>query len=84
MTESRKFLTFEDEPQILNLQAAARRVHRSRRTISRWVREGLPHHDDGGQKFILLADLLTFWRDKMLAERRGQFVAGGHRVRAAA
>jgi hypothetical protein len=63
----------DDEPKALGMRAAARRVGRSRRTIQRWISGGMPHYVIGGRKLILLDDLLTTWRRKILAERRNQF-----------
>lgn len=39
------------------MREAARRVHRSRRTIMRWLEEGMPSRLVDGQRVILLPDL---------------------------
>jgi hypothetical protein len=59
--------------QMLGLPVAAIRVHRSRRTIRRWMAEGMPHHWYEGRKFVLESDLLAAYREHLLAEKRNQF-----------
>lgn len=45
--------------EVLSIREAARRVHRSRRTIHRWLSAGMPWHQRPGDptKWIHLADL---------------------------
>jgi hypothetical protein len=84
MVERNYHACMTESPKFLGIRASARRVGRDRRTIYRWVAEGLPHQVDSGRFYILEEDLLTWWRTKMIAQKRSRFVAGGHRVRAAA
>ena len=51
----------------LSLRNAARRVHRDRRTLRRWMREGMKSVWFEGTKYIELSELLTWYRRKLLA-----------------
>jgi hypothetical protein len=57
----------EAEPEFLGMRAAGKRVHRSRRTIRRWMAAGMPYKMLDGRKYILLDDLLSTYRTKLLA-----------------
>jgi hypothetical protein len=58
---------------MLGLPAAAMRVKRSRRTIRRWMAQGMPHQWYEGRKFVLESDLLAEYRKHLVAEKRNQF-----------
>ncbi|QJU54356.1 hypothetical protein SCB71_14515 [Herbiconiux sp. KACC 21604] len=53
------------DPQFLSIRDAGRRVKRSRRTIQRWMRHGMPFHWMDGRKFVELADLQRTLRAKL-------------------
>jgi predicted site-specific integrase-resolvase len=55
------------EPAFLGIRASARRVQRSRRTIQRWLRQGMPYIQFEGRKMILEQDLLSTYRTKLLS-----------------
>lgn len=61
------------KPEIYSMRDAARRMKRSRRTIQRWMRHGMPYYVDGGRKYILLTDLQASIRQKAANERAHQF-----------
>ena len=65
------------EPAFLGIRASARRVQRSRHTIHRWLRQGMPYTLHEGRRFILEEHLLTWYRKKLLAnptrKRRKEF-----------
>lgn len=61
------------EPAFLGIRASARRVQRSRHTIHRWLRQGMPYTLYEGRRFILEADLLAHYRKKLIAKRASEF-----------
>lgn len=56
------------ERQFLSMRDASRRVHRSRRTIRRWMAQGMPYQWLDGRKFIELADLQRTLRTKLASD----------------
>lgn len=52
----------------LTYREAARRVHRSIRTIKRWRRAGMPMGWDRGRRVVDEAVLLAWWRARMSAD----------------
>jgi hypothetical protein len=53
---------------VYSVRGAARRVHRSRWTIQRWMHQGLPHSRPSEHHVrIQEADLLTWYRRKLVA-----------------
>jgi hypothetical protein len=57
-----------DEPQLLSIGRAAGRVHRTERTIQRWINEdGMRFIWKGGRKMIRLEDLLLHYRSNLKA-----------------
>lgn len=53
---------------------AAKRIHKTRRTIENYVASGLRVHEPlPGVERIYLEELLTTWRSKMIAQRSTRF-----------
>jgi len=53
----------------LTYRAAARRVGRSRNTIRRWHRDGMPMATDNrGRRVVSEAVLLDWWRRRLLSD----------------
>lgn len=51
------------------IRAAARRVAKSRRTIYRWMRDGMPYKTVAGRRWIAHDDLLAMWRGRIISHR---------------
>jgi wobble nucleotide-excising tRNase len=60
-------------PAFLSMRDSAVRVHRSRRTIRRWMAQGMEFHWHEGRKFVLEEVLTTTYRQKIQAKRENQF-----------
>lgn len=52
----------------LTYRQAARRVHRTVRTIRRWKRNGMPTRLDRGVRYVEEETLLAWWRARMIAD----------------
>ena len=53
------------DSEFLSMRDACKRVKRSRRTLRRWMAQGMPFVQFQGRKFILLEDLLSTYRGKL-------------------
>jgi hypothetical protein len=59
-----------DKRENFTIADAAKRVHRSKRTIQAWMnRDGMRFHWKGGRKIIRLEDLLLHYRTNLTARR---------------
>ncbi|MFT2706216.1 hypothetical protein [Clavibacter zhangzhiyongii] len=57
-----------DKSELLSMKKAAQRVHRTERTIQRWINEdGMRFIWKGGRKMIRLEDLLLHYRMNLKA-----------------
>ncbi|PZE89954.1 hypothetical protein [Curtobacterium sp. MCBD17_008] len=45
--------------EILTLDAAAKRIRRSKRTVEQWAANGMPTVLYGGRRYVQLTDLVT-------------------------
>lgn len=61
------------DPEYLSMRDARERVKRSRRTIRRWMAQGMPFVVINGRKFIRLDDLQATLRAKILAHKSTRF-----------
>lgn len=55
------------ERQFLSMRDASKRVRRSRRTIRRWMAQGMPYQWMDGRKFVELSELQRTLRTKLHA-----------------
>lgn len=53
------------DSEFLSMRDACKRVKRSRRTLRRWMAQGMPFVQFRGRKYILLEDLLSTYRGKL-------------------
>ncbi len=57
-----------------SVRGAARRVHRHRSTIQRWMRLGLPHRRIGTHEVEIDEDDLTsWWRETLIRQKNARF-----------
>ncbi|MFD2341356.1 helix-turn-helix domain-containing protein [Clavibacter tessellarius] len=57
-----------EKSELLSMKKAAQRLHRTERTIQRWINEdGMRFIWKGGRKMIRLDDLLLHYRRNLLA-----------------
>ncbi|MEF2979081.1 hypothetical protein [Subtercola sp. YIM 133946] len=59
--------------EFLSMRDAGRRVRRSRRTIRRWMSQGMPFEWIDGRKFVELDVLLATLRTKISAKKSHQY-----------
>lgn len=52
----------------LTYRQAARRVHRTIRTIRRWKKNGMPTILRSGVRYVEEETLLAWWRDRLMAD----------------
>lgn len=52
----------------LTYRQAARRVHRTIRTIRRWKKNGMPTHLADGIRYVELETLLAWWRARLQSD----------------
>jgi hypothetical protein len=62
--------------QAYSVRDAARRVRRCRKTIQRWMSEGMPHRRLGTHRVEIDEDDLCAWlRDRILGQKASRFRA---------
>lgn len=57
----------DEQHEFLSLRNAARRVSRDRRTLQRWMVEGMSTETMNGAKYVEREELLSWYRKKILA-----------------
>ncbi|CAN5380278.1 hypothetical protein BH09ACT6_BH09ACT6_18640 [soil metagenome] len=67
--------------EFLTLNAACRRVRRHRRTLRRWMAEGMEFHWFEGMKYVELTELQSWLRKKIVAEKEFRFSSSPRIVR---
>jgi len=62
-----------DNRELYDVRNAARRVHRSRKTVYRWMNHGLTFREIAGRRYIEHDALLAMYRTKLTNESRSRF-----------